>query len=1580
MKIIKSIYKWCTATRLRKALSSILAILILFTSIRFLFLKPKEVKAADIYLGMNEGYGTSSAVNDTNGTVAAGSITNALWKTEDLCKVGNCLYFDGTGDYVSFTDDANLDMAASDTVTLEAWFRTPDITSGTRTLISKEEATGADGGYRIQMNSSGQIVFGIDSNNTSYPLYGITSASAYDDNTWHHVAAVKDGTSTMSLYIDGISVGSISIASTDASNADPLYIGSYFDVSASNGWSGFIDEVKVLRTARTPDQVKADYTGQTPARGTSASFGPDNSWLSDGLVGYWKMDESSGNANDSSGNSTTLTNTGTLPYLNGKFGNGADFTSASSQSFIPEATSFNTYYFDGSDAAVTDPNSVWTGDSNAFNGSTSDYANTSSSGSTSSNYLLAGGTNAPANGGTITRVQARIYAQTAVAGTVTAAIYQYDLYQVLGYATKTGAVGWGSYVTLSKPTGGWTWEYLQSLQTKIYYNSTYAGYAYRVEILVDSAPAISNVSSVSFWVKPDATTNNQLFDLNFNHNINIVSGKVNVSGFTDKEIYVNGNRSNAISANLWQYVTITTNESLNLDQFYIGSSASGSYYYDGLIDEVRIYNRALSPAEVERLYNWSPGPVGWWKLDANTGTSNTAYDSSGNNYVGDPSGNMEWHQEDCKFGACIGSTNADANVGYVSVTDPGTALDFNGNQSYTHEFWYKQTARENTVSLFFSKGGGDVSTAGYNLHMDSSSHLSCYYTDGNGSGLEDATGTTAFDSNWHHVACIMDRQGTLNGTPGLYLLIDGIIDGSDTTLTEGDSTNTTNLCFGECSSTNWEFTSRVDNVQIYNYARTQAQLIEDMNGGHPAPGSPIGSAVGHWKFDEGYGTTVNNSGSSGSSANGTLAGTPNPTWTNDGKFGKGVSFTNTGDNVVTLTNTVSTRNLSEYSISAWIKPTSLPNASNNYDIWSETVNNVSTSLRAQLHIADNLYSCGVDVVGMSFRTGDSTSTRYDVCGTTTLTAGTWYHVVGVFNSNTDLHKVYLNAKLDGSTSHVVGSIADTAPNVVPRIGIFANGNSDFVGTIDEVQFFNFALTGEQIKLLYNQGAATVMGAKSTDSSGNASFSANDEYCPPGQGSTCTPPVAEWKMDENTGSSIKDTSGNGYTGTFSGNTKFDIGKLGSSIYFDGSSDYVQMGDNLDMGSSDAFTIEMWFYPTSDNTTSLLSKKLSSSPADVGYQITWWDYGDGGNTCLDVADGSNSYGVCTPDYSTDTLNKWYHITAVYDNSGTAGSMIYLDGVPYNDYESGSPGTVGNPTNALTLCMGAEAATVPSCQTTGGSTWYQGKLDDVKIYRYARTPAQVAWDYNHGKPVGWWKMDEGSGDAANNSSEVGSTINGDLAGACPGAATCPTWITSGKYSNALSFDGSNDYVDITDNQVFDIDVTRGYSWSMWIKPSSLTEGNWQTVWSQNVTSSIPNFLIYAMNIDGTGLGEPQWGPVTNGIGVGWDHDTNNLITHTKNNVISVGNWSHVVATYDPSPSQANRLKIYINGVDQTDLSDVQSAGTISNISTTSIRIGNNQPYGEYFPGQIDDVRIYNYVLTPIQIKTLYNGGAAVDFYHQP
>jgi len=69
---------------------------------------------------------------------------------------------------------------------------------------------------------------------------------------------------------------------------------------------------------------------------------------------------------------------------------------------------------------------------------------------------------------------------------------------------------------------------------------------------------------------------------------------------------------------------------------------------------------------------------------------------------------------------------------------------------------------------------------------------------------------------------------------------------------------------------------------------------------------------------------------------------------------------------------------------------------------------------------------------------------------------------------------------------------------------------------------------------------------------------------------------------------------------------------------------------------------------------------------------------------------------------------------------------------------------------------------------TAYFPGKIDHVRIYDYARTPAQIAWDYNRGAPVGWWKFDKGEGLTAYDSS--GNENNGTL----QTSMTNDDWVT--------------------------------------------------------------------------------------------------------------------------------------------------------------------------------------------------------------
>ena len=126
-----------------------------------------------------------------------------------------------------------------------------------------------------------------------------------------------------------------------------------------------------------------------------------------------------------------------------------------------------------------------------------------------------------------------------------------------------------------------------------------------------------------------------------------------------------------------------------------------------------------------------------------------------------------------------------------------------------------------------------------------------------------------------------------------------------------------------------------------------------------------------------------------------------------------------------------------------------------------------------------------------------------------------------------------------------------------------------------------------------------------------------------------------------------------------------------------------------------------------------------------------------------------------------------------------------------------------------------------------------------------------------------------------------------------------------------------------------------------------------------------------------DPEGGPVTNGISAYWwtNGGTNKVGIHTTNNVLTAGQWSHVAITYDASQAQNNRFTIYINGIDVTDRSDVASTGTLASVNPANIRIGSNQPFGEYLNGSVDEVRYYKRLLSQAEIQNDMNSALAPD-----
>lgn len=174
--------------------------------------------------------------------------------------------------------------------------------------------------------------------------------------------------------------------------------------------------------------------------------------------------------------------------------------------------------------------------------------------------------------------------------------------------------------------------------------------------------------------------------------------------------------------------------------------------------------------------------------------------------------------------------------------------------------------------------------------------------------------------------------------------------------------------------------------------------------------------------------------------------------------------------------------------------------------------------------------------------------------------------------------------------------------------------------------------------------------------------------------------------------------------------------------------------------------------------------------------------------------------------------------------------------------------------------------------------------------------------------------------------------------------TLVISGNLNsqNALNFDGTNDYVNLGNSSSINITGT-ALTMEAWIYPTS-----WKSqVWQGNIISKESAVGTGYMLRAGSG------GRLNINIGSGgpWNELT------SSSAVLTLNTWQHVAATYDGS-----YLRLYVNGVLTDSLSKTVSiVGTVSN----NLYLGESPAYpGRYFPGAVDEVRIWNVTRTKAEI----------------
>jgi hypothetical protein len=1326
----------------------------------------EELSPAPVaYWKFDEGQGTQ--VNDSTSNKNVGIMTSGVsWQTPDQCISGKCLFFEGTSVDSRVDVVSNSTTKLQNTLTIQTWIRGDLNSQGAENIypLAKSNAFALMSSTSSKTATTGINMYGTPAN---YLCYISTN---HLDNKWHFLAATYDSSiPEANVYLDGklIKTCTTGVPTLLNDSTDPN-IGTWSNTYGN--FRGFLDEAKIYPYVRTPAQIKSDYNSRGSTKGVSTQLGASNQNLdafSNGLVGYWKMDEISGNISDSSGNGNTGTPNGTT-VITGKFSNGRE-----------------------------------------FNG-TSDYIDT--------------GTNSILN----------------IPGSVT----QTAWIKVSSLPSSTSAiVRWGGQTNVSMrltPAG--------KLDHNYYDNSG----TWRT--LVDPGSLSVGTDQWTFIaIVRDIATN-------------------------EVRYYYNGQYSSKQTLPNPPSSTITAN-------FLLGA-ASSTQYFNGQIDEARIYNRALSTGEVADLYNWAPGPIAYYNFEEGGGSS--LYDTTGNNLDLSWQGTPAWGIGKYGNGGVFGGSN------YARKTS-ALALQ---QQSITAEAWVFPTeTRTEGIITYYNYAGSYAYS--YFLDYTSANKFNFVSQVANTGGKFSLTTSKTYALNtWHHVAAQFD-SGVVK------LFVDGVQDGQTTYSGNIDYSGGQNQFW--IGKENAWMKGSIDEVRIYNYARTPKQIVEDMNAGHPAPGSPIGSAIGYWKFDEGNSTLAYNSGI-GDNINATITGA---SWNNGGKYGKAISLNGTSDYAYTADSP--SLDMGKMTVSAWIKTT---NSSEQCIV----ERNNST-----------FYFC---TNGGKLRYWVSGVAATWTASNKSINDGGWHHVLATWDGVNK--KLYIDGVLDITEAGTGGDMGSGSYGL--NIGVRINSgvpNYYFNGLIDEVKLYSYALTSDEVKLDYNQGKSMVLGSVSTDSSGNPDNSYSAKYCIPGDSTSCGSPVGEWKLDEKTGGYANDTSGNGNTGTLQNTPTWTNGKEGAALSFDGSDFISTTLDIYDLYNAGGFTIEAWSYHTVAGTYDTIASSFKGSP----YEGIFLRTGVNGATMDCSMANAGSFNTAS---APNEQNTWIHWVCTY----SGGVMkLYKNGVYQSQDATASMSDAGN-----TLLIGADYA---------GSENWAGKLDQVRVFDYARTPAQIAYDYNHGAPVAWWKFDECQGTTAYDSSGNGNsgtiTIGATIPQTTTGTCTTPTdgsgaWYNGheGKFNSSLKFDGADDY--ITSSANWSNKFSNGITLSAWVKFPNTTN-YWRSITIENAANTEYDVWIQAQISSGV----VQFG--SGGAG------------HYKNGSTNVSDnsWHHIVGVTDYT---SGGTKIYVDGK--------EDGGTVSGTPSYTATKGpldigklmaGGSPY--YANGQIDDVRVYNYALTDEQIKTLYNSG---------
>ncbi len=759
-------------------------------------------------------------------------------------------------------------------------------------------------------------------------------------------------------------------------------------------------------------------------------------------------------------------------------------------------------------------------------------------------------------------------------------------------------------------------------------------------------------------------------------------------------------------------------------------------FFNGLIDEVAMHNRALTASEIAGVYAAGGNGMctqcqtpptelaGWWTGDG------TANDKAGAN-----NGTL---QNGATFAAGkVGQAfSLDGVDDYVNL---GSASAFD-LADFTIHAWVSIDSATNTGERrIVSRDDVSVAPGGRQLYtLKSSSPDACGGPSGRPvlailrGGLGVVCGPSALSSGFHHLAGV--RSGTT-----LSLYVDGALVASQATGVSGTIAPTAPLVIGQVSPAfNGEyFVGLVDEVAIHRRALTASEIAAVFgaggNGMCKQCQPPAAGTVDWWPAEG----TMND-------IAGTNPGTPSGGVTfTAGRVGNAAAFDGV-NGVVNFGASAGNFGAADFSMHFWIKTSSTR----------------TEGIIGKRSVCDHANMWDMRMFGgrLTLELDQSGSNYLPIATSRAINDNVFHHVAIVRQGATVA--IYIDGILDVTGSSGIANV-DSGTNLIAGRSACTgfNGEAFFTGVLDELTLVNRALSAGEIQAVVTSADAGICRAQCAALPANA--------------------VSWWAGEGNTNDTVDSN-----TAVWEGAAAYAPGVNGQAFKLDGASRVrVPNAPNLRISRND-FSIEAWVrFDGLSGDMSIVDAIAGGANAD-GWRLLkqadnrfWFCFGGGTNHCFDSA-----YTL----FSTTRAQTgvFYHLMVVKTASQFA---LYVNGVR-EDMRDAVPDFVDSQTADLRL--GGSAVE---------GAYLIGLIDEAKVYARALSASEIQALVRAAgagicrtqcaalpaSPLSWWKAEGNASDAMN--------LN-------PGSLQGGITFTPGKVGQAFSLDGIDDHVVVNYNPSLD------------------------------------------------------------------------------------------------------------------------------------------------------------------------------------